>query len=149
MEGFPSAFALGSYGSYPTRDNTLYDVRAIREEAPYVKNDPMAGITPPAFSRSAEGNQVRLGIVQVMREYWRFMGRMSGDIFYSLSGPEIRQNPPARALARPARFTKVIPNRRSFYAPEVYGGDAESEPVEDTGVPTFRSRRFQRRVGNG
>ena len=79
-----------------------------------------AGIRPVDVTSFSAGNSQRNGIVGIMLEFWRWRRPMQGTVFIS---PDHYDGSAERAMARPRRLDKVIPNREYTYTAPEYGRD--------------------------
>lgn len=121
-QALPPAFGASAFrgsvldGSNPVADRTMTD------PAPFHRDDSLR-IRPVRVTEFSAGNQVRLGIVGTLREYWRFQTKMSGEFFVANSDQYHRL--PNRRMARVRRFVRVVPNRRGVYKARTYGGTGD------------------------
>lgn len=100
------------------------------------------------------GNRVRLGIVEMMREWWRWRTPMRGEIFRR-DFKDYETIP--RMMQAPRRLDRLVPSRRVYYEAPMYGRDTTvGDPIyrgstvrdwRDTALPAAAAKIRSRRGG--
>ena len=93
-------------------------------------------VTPVNVTSFSAGNQLRLGVVGMLFEWWNWRSQNSGAIF--VSNPASHTRVVARRMSRVRRLDHLVANRRVIYDAPSYGpqGDATG-----AGLPSFDYRR--------
>lgn len=133
-------FGRGAFrGSVAPHSTPTGDAR-FGDPAPFVRPHPfvVAPVNPTSFSA---GNKVRLGVVGMMMEWWRFRRPMSGEYFVA-NGEQYTRHV-ARRMARVRRLDRTVASRRVTYEAPSYGPQAgpDSGAAATSGLPNFGRRR--------
>ena len=128
-------FGRGAWAGSVAPASTMRADERFADPAPFM---PPRGfrVTPVNPTSYSAGNKIRLGVVGIMLEWWRFRRPMRGDIFVANSDQFHRVV--ARRMSRVRRLDRVVPNRRVTYEAQSYGS---SEARTATGLPNFSRRR--------
>jgi len=119
----PSLGAGAFRGSVAPSSQPDLDPR-MNASAPTFDPDGFHVVWPSATDASAP-NRIRLGVPDVLNEWWRYLRRMSGQVFVS----QARSSAQTVVMGPPRVLTKIVPNRRSFYQAPEYGTNENSDYV--------------------
>lgn len=89
---------------------------------PATKLSPTAGIRPVDVTSFSAPNQLRLGVLRIIEEWWRWRTPFSGDYFV---GPSVTRAVVARGMRPQGRFSKLVPSKPNLYEPAMYGAGTE------------------------
>jgi hypothetical protein len=121
------SFGLGAFrGSVAPSSDPDLDPR-MNATAPTFDPDGYH-VVAPSPTDAGYPNRIRLGIPDVLDEWWRYLRRMSGEVFVS----QLRSSAQTVVMGPPRVLTKIVPNRRSFYQAPEYGTEANSDYVSSS-----------------
>jgi len=119
--------ALPSFGLGAFRGTVVPDSSADLDPRAVVTDPDMRPASrhyrPVAVTDFSAPNRLRLGVPDVLHEFYRYLTRFTGEIFVS----QVRSSATVVVQAPPRVLGKVLANRRSFYEPPEYGTPANSD----------------------
>jgi len=112
-------FGQGAFrGTIVGESNGVLDRAAVVD--PVVRIAPTTGIRPVNVTSYSNPNQLRLGTVRMLKEWWRWRHRMSGEFFVSQNHAQATTHY-QRTMRAPHVLGAVVANRHVTYDPPQYG----------------------------